>query len=136
MMVIVRDFTERTQLEDELSRRLETLQREQAFTRAVVDVAPVVFLLVDTEGRIVRFNASAEELFGITDDERVRGKLWWDVFLPEENREGAQIYLRRMNEGAERAPRRGRLDRRGRTAASSSRPTCAGSSTARATSAT
>ena len=93
MMVIVRDFTERTQLEDELSRRLETLQREQAFTRAVVDVAPVIFLLVDTEGGIVRFNASAEELFGITDDGRVRGKPWWDVFLPEENRQGARIYL-------------------------------------------
>lgn len=101
MVVIVRDFTDRTRLEEELSRRLETVQREQAFTRAVVDVAPVIFLLVDTEGRIVRFNASAEELFGITDDERVRGKPWWDVFLPEENREGARIYLRRMNEGAE-----------------------------------
>ena len=61
----------------------------------------MIFLLVDTEGRIVRFNASAEDLFGFADDERVRGKLWWDVFLPEENREGARIFCRRMNEGAE-----------------------------------
>ena len=33
VVVIVRDFTDRTRLEDELSRRLETLQREQEFTR-------------------------------------------------------------------------------------------------------
>ena len=101
MMVIVRDFTERTQLEEELSRRLETVQREQAFTRAVVDVAPVIILLIDDEGRIVRFNASAEELFGFADDAQVRGKFWWDVFLPEENREGARALCRRMNEGTE-----------------------------------
>jgi PAS domain-containing protein len=33
----------------------------------------VIFLLVDTDGRIVRFNDTTEELFGIADDESVRG---------------------------------------------------------------
>jgi PAS domain S-box-containing protein len=101
VLVIVRDFTERTRLEAELADRLETVQREQEFTRAVVNVAPVIFLLVDTDGRIVRFNEWAEVVFGVMDDERVRGKLWWDVFLPEENREGARLYCRRMNDGAD-----------------------------------
>ena len=40
----------------------------------MVNVAPVIFLLVDTEGRIVRFNDSTQELFGVADDERVRGQ--------------------------------------------------------------
>ena len=98
VVVIVRDFTDRTRLEDELSRRLEIVQREQEFTRDVVNAAPVVFLLVDTDGGIVRFNESTEQLFGVVDDDRVRGKAWWDVFLPEENHE-ARRYCERMNAG-------------------------------------
>ena len=99
VVVIVRDFTDRTHLEDELSQKLETLEREQEFTRNVVNVAPVVFLLVDTDGRIIRFNESAEELFGYRDDETTRGRLWWDVFLPEEGHRAAQEYCERMNDG-------------------------------------
>jgi PAS domain S-box-containing protein len=101
VVVIVRDFTDRRRLEYELERRLETVQREQAFTRAVVNVAPVIFLLVDPEGRIVRFNDHTRRLFGVEDDERVRGKPWWDVFLPAENRPGAQANIARVNSGAD-----------------------------------
>ncbi len=101
MVVIVRDFTDRRRLEDELSVRLEAVQREQEFTRAVVNVAPVIFLLIDPGGGIVRFNDQTERLFGIRDDDTVRGKPWWDVFLPEENRPGARAYCRMMNAGAD-----------------------------------
>jgi PAS domain S-box-containing protein len=99
VVVIVRDFTDRTRLEDELSRKLATVEREQEFTRNVVNVAPVVFLLVDDDGRIMRFNDTTEELFGIPDDEGVRGKPWWDVFLPEEHRASAQGYAARLDAG-------------------------------------
>ncbi len=81
MVVIVRDFTDRRRLEDELSVRLEAVQREQEFTRAVVNVAPVIFLLIDPGGGIVRFNDQTERLFGIRDDDTVREKPWWDVFF-------------------------------------------------------
>ena len=99
VLVIVRDFSERRRMEEELEERLARIEREQQFTRAVVNSAPVIFLLVDPDGKIVRFNDTTEELFGIVDDERVRGKYWWDVFLPPENRGGAQAYCRRMAEG-------------------------------------
>jgi PAS domain S-box-containing protein len=101
VVVIVRDFTEQRMLQDEVARRFEEVQREQEFTRAVVNAAPVILLLVDTDGGIIRFNDTTEELFGVPDDESVRGKPWWDEFLPEENREGARIFCRRMNEGAD-----------------------------------
>ena len=100
VVVIVRDFTDRMRLEEKLSRQVEALQRERDFTRDVVNVAPVIFLLVDTGGRIVRFNKSTEQLFGLTDDAAVRGKLWWEVFLPEEYQAKAQRYSELMNEGA------------------------------------
>jgi PAS domain S-box-containing protein len=100
VVVIVRDFTDRIRLQHEAAQRLAAIQREQEFTRAVVNVAPVIFLLVDPEGRIVRFNDHTERLFGVKDDDEVRGRNWWDVFLPEENRTGAQADCRHMNAGA------------------------------------
>jgi PAS domain S-box-containing protein len=99
VVVIVRDFTDRTRLETELSYKLEVLEREQKFTRDVVNVAPVVFLLADMQGRIVRFNDTTEELFGIADDESVRGRLWWEVFLPDDQHPTAEGYCARMNAG-------------------------------------
>jgi PAS domain S-box-containing protein len=101
VVVIVRDFSASRRLEEELSLRLEAVQREQEFTRAVVNVAPVIFLLIDPGGGIVRFNHQTERLFGVKDDETVRGKQWWDVFLPEESRPGARAYCRMMNVGAD-----------------------------------
>ncbi len=105
VVVIVRDFTDRTRLEQEAAHRLAAIQREQEFTRAVVNVAPVIFLLVDPAGGIVRFNDHTERLFGIRDDDQVRGRKWWDVFLPEENRAHAQSYSRQMNAGADQLTR-------------------------------
>jgi PAS domain S-box-containing protein len=99
VVVIVRDFTDRTRLETELSHKLEVLEREQKFTRDVVNVAPVIFLLVDTDGRIVRFNDTTEDLLGIADDERVWGRLWWEVFLPEDQHPTAEAYCARMAAG-------------------------------------
>ena len=100
VVVIVRDFTDRRRLENELERRFEAVRREQAFTRAVVNVAPVIFMLVDPDGRIVRFNDHTERLFGVRDEPGVRGTFWWEVFLPEESRPAAQADCARMNAGA------------------------------------
>jgi PAS domain S-box-containing protein len=100
VVVIVRDFTDRRRLEEELALRLAIVQREQEFTRAVVNAAPVIFLLVDPDGRIVRFNDQTERLFGMRDDERVRGKKWWDVFLPEESRSAGRAFSAQMVAGA------------------------------------
>src|SRR4029453_14307991 len=101
VVVIVRDFTDRIRLGQEAARRLASIQREQEFTRALVNVAPVIFLLVDPEGRIVRFNDHTERLFGMKDNDKVRGRKWWDVFLPEENRPAAQGFCWQMNAGAD-----------------------------------
>ena len=99
VVVIVRDFTERRRLEEELQRRLEEIEREQEFTRTVVNTAPIVVLVADTEGRIVRFNETCERLFGHRDGDRVRGRFFWDVFLPPEHHGIARASLERLLSG-------------------------------------
>jgi PAS domain S-box-containing protein len=81
LISVVRDFTNQRRLETALQERLAELEREQEFTRTVVQTAPIVILLVDTHGRIVRFNQTCEELFGHADDEQVRGRHFWKVFV-------------------------------------------------------
>jgi PAS domain S-box-containing protein len=87
VVVIVRDFTDRARLEEELARRLREVQHEQEFTRAVVNTAPIVLMLCDDEGRVVRFNDTTEALFGYPDDEEIRDRFLWDAFVVEEDRD-------------------------------------------------
>jgi len=100
VVLIVRDISERKRheaqlqrLQDELRARLGDLQRERDFVRAVVQAAPSFFCLVDPEGRIARFNRSLELASGFTDDERLRGARFWDVFVVPEEREAVREML-------------------------------------------
>jgi PAS domain S-box-containing protein len=87
VVVIVRDFTDRARLEEELARRLREVQHEQEFTRSVVNTAPIILMLCDDEGRIVRFNDTTEALLGYADTEEIRGRFLWDAYVVEEDRE-------------------------------------------------
>jgi PAS domain S-box-containing protein len=78
---VVRDFTAERQLREELTARLAQLEREQSFTATVVNTAPVIFLLVDEVGGIVRFNNTCEQLTGWEDDDTIRGRPFWEVFV-------------------------------------------------------
>jgi PAS domain S-box-containing protein len=78
---VVRDFTSERHLREELTARLTQLEREQTFTATVVNTAPVIFVLVDAEARIVRFNSTCEELTGFVDDEAMHGRRFWEAFI-------------------------------------------------------
>ena len=81
-------------------RAQSTLKRESEFTRAVLDVAGAIIVVLDTEGRIVRFNREGETVTGWTADE-VHGKCVWDVFTPESQRaEVKNVFARLLAEGA------------------------------------
>jgi len=74
---IIRDITERKQAE-------KVLSKEKDFIESLIDTAQVVILLLDTEGRIVRFNRYMEDLSGYKLEE-VQGKDWFSTFLPEQD---------------------------------------------------
>ena len=97
VVVIVRDFTERTHLEEELARRLREVQHEQEFVRTVVNTAPIVLMLCDDQGGIVRFNHTTERLFGYPDDEQIWGRFLWDAYVAEEDREAVAEAFRRVH---------------------------------------
>jgi PAS domain S-box-containing protein len=49
-----------------------------------------MFLLLDSEGRVVRFNQTCEQLTGFPDDESVWGRPFWEVFVDPAHYERAR----------------------------------------------
>ena len=84
---------EKDRLATELRARLVELERERDFVRTVVDASPALFLVTDLHGRIVRFNTTMEKLTGVVDDDSVRGRPFWEVFLPPEQADAAWVAL-------------------------------------------
>jgi PAS domain S-box-containing protein len=71
----VRDITAR-------KRAAAELRQERDFAESLIETAQTIVLVLDLEGRIVRFNPYMERLSGYRLDE-VRGKDWFLTFLPE-----------------------------------------------------
>ena len=68
----------------DLKRIEEELQEERNFVSAILDTVGALVVVLDNEGRILRFNPACELTTGYSMEE-VRGKCIWDLFLlPEE----------------------------------------------------
>jgi PAS domain S-box-containing protein len=81
-LVVTVDISER-------KRAKEELQRERDFTDKVLSVAGALVIVLDSEGRIIRFNHACEQVTGYAFDE-VRGRPFWDLFILPEELQGAK----------------------------------------------
>ena len=72
------DISERKKVE-------EILRTEKNFTDTLIDTAQAIVLVLDKEGKIIRFNHFMEEVSGYKLEE-VKGKSWFDTFLPKRDR--------------------------------------------------
>ncbi|WP_304546446.1 PAS domain S-box protein [Sulfurimonas microaerophilic] len=85
------DMTKRKKMELQL-------QRERDFSNKLIDTAPVIVLLLDQTGHIVKYNRYTEELSGYPLEE-VQGKEWFSLFLPEATREKTkEVFLEAIND--------------------------------------
>jgi PAS domain S-box-containing protein len=76
-VALVDDITERKQAE-------EALKKERDFSNTILSTVGSLVVVLDRQGRIVRFNKACEKTTGYSFDE-VNGKTVWDLFLiPEE----------------------------------------------------
>ena len=71
----------------------EALRQERDFAEALIETAQTVVLVLDKEGRVVRYNPYMEQLCGRPLKE-VQGQGWIDTFLPEDHREACRRVLR------------------------------------------
>ncbi len=80
------DITEQKQAE-------EALQEERNVLSAILDIVGALIVVLDQQGRIVRFNRACEQTTGYSFEE-VRGKYVWDLFLMPEEVDNFKAILR------------------------------------------
>jgi PAS domain S-box-containing protein len=69
---------------EEITRRVRALKKERKLVSAILDTADAFLMVLNTQGRVLRFNRACERILGYSFDE-VRGKFLWDALLiPEE----------------------------------------------------
>jgi PAS domain S-box-containing protein len=71
------------------------LRLERNFVSAVLNVADALVVVLDCQGRIIRFNHTCEQATGYTFEE-VKGNLIWDVLLPPETQEGVKAVFQKL----------------------------------------
>jgi PAS domain S-box-containing protein len=81
------DISERKQME-------AALQRERDFAESLIETAPMLVLVLDMDGRIVRYNSYTEEILGYPLAE-VQGQDWFEICFPERARPAIRdLFLR------------------------------------------
>lgn len=82
---VIEDVTHRKKTE-------EALRREHDFAESLIETAQAIVLVLDLEGRVVRFNPYTTQITGWTLEE-VAGRSWFSTFLPrrEQKRVGEQF---------------------------------------------
>jgi PAS domain S-box-containing protein len=78
----------------ELKQVQEQLQEERNVVSAIFNTVGALIIVLERDGRIVRFNRACEQMTGYSVDES-RAKLVWDLFVvPEEAAEFKKLFLR------------------------------------------
>ncbi len=91
-LTVVRDISERR-------RRERELQRSEARLRATVEAAFDCVIGMDSEGRVIEFNAAAERVLGYRRADML-GRVLADVIVPERYRDAHRHGVRNFREGA------------------------------------
>lgn len=80
----------------ELKRTEEALQEERNVVSAILHTVGALVVVLDPQGRIVRFNRACEEVSGYSFEE-ARGKFFWDLCLVPEEAERFKIAVERLH---------------------------------------
>ena len=73
-------------LEQRVTERTTELRTEKEFAESLIETAQAIVLLLDADGKVIRFNRYMEELSGYSLAD-VAGRDWFQTFLPEADRE-------------------------------------------------
>ena len=85
----------------ERKRAEQTLQKERDFIDAVLETAGALVVVLDREGRILRFNRTCEQTTGYSSEE-VMGRHAWDLFVIPDEVDGVKAVFERLRGGEPR----------------------------------
>ena len=80
----------------------QALQKERDFIDAVLETAGALVVVLDREGRILRFNRACEQMTGYSSEE-VMGRHVWDLFIIPDEVAGVKAVFERLRGGEPRS---------------------------------
>ena len=80
------DKSRRVSRQNEPDQGQDVLHQDVQFAEKLLNTAHAIVLVLDLDGKILRFNSYTEHLTGHTLEE-VQGKSWFETFLPQHDRE-------------------------------------------------
>jgi PAS domain S-box-containing protein len=80
----------------------QALQKERDFIDAVLETAGALVVVLDREGRILRFNRACEQTTGYSSEE-VMGRYVWDLFVIPDEVVGVKAVFERLRGGEPRS---------------------------------
>jgi PAS domain S-box-containing protein len=97
-LAVVSDLTERTLLQTQLEERSIQLQRERNFIDTILDTVGALVMVIDAEGRLIRFNAACNSATG-HDFAAFLGTPDWQALVPPEEVADVQAVIARLQSG-------------------------------------
>jgi len=94
IQVVLRDISERKRAD-------QALQKERDFIDAVLETAGALVVVLDRDGRILRFNRACEQTTGYTSEE-VLGRHAWDLFVIPDEVDAVKAMFERLRGGEPR----------------------------------
>lgn len=101
------DINKRKQAEEALRNEIverrraqEALRQERDFAENLIQTAQMIVLVLDKEGRIIRYNPYMEEISGYRLEE-VQDRDWFTTFLPKRDRERIRAVFWSTTEGSQ-----------------------------------
>jgi PAS domain S-box-containing protein len=86
-----RDITEQKEME-------RAFDWKKRFVQAIENTTGTLLIVLDTEGRVVRFNRACERATGYTFSE-LEGKHFWDYLIPEQERDEVKMIFENLRSG-------------------------------------
>jgi PAS domain S-box-containing protein len=101
---VITDITEHKQLQAQLAEHGAQLQGERNFIDAILDTVAALIVVMDNEGRMVRFNRACNAITGYDFAELLGRADWKDLIIPEDEMAGIDQVLGRLRAGEEFVP--------------------------------
>lgn len=75
------------------------LLNEKNFVNNIIDTVKSILVVLDKHGKIIRFNKTAEQVFGYKFEE-LAGKIFWDIFIPKNEIESRIRIFENLNQNS------------------------------------
>ena len=82
----------------EHKKMVEQLQEDRDREQMLLDIAEVIFLVLDTDGKVTLINKKGCEILGYPEAE-ILGRIWFDHFLPKEQRREERSFFKQLMVG-------------------------------------